>query len=701
MDPASPPTPCPDRTILERLATGDAPDPALARHADSCPHCRRLLSEIKERDRFLHGFAGLADPPTVDSVPAPTPADPSEESTLSLNPPRAAEPEAPVPRRVGEIELIRELGRGGMGEVWLGHHTLLDRDVAIKFLSAISADPDDPSYSLFLQGARAAAAVRHDGLNVVLHADIADRVPYLVLELIDGPGLNAVLDRRKHLPLPLARSVLAAVCAAVAELHENGIVHRDIKPANIMLASDGRVVVTDFGLSCPRPASVFGAPSGRLAGTPTYMAPEMFGGVVSARTDVYALGITAYELLTGRPPFRGSLDELRRHHTSTPVDPKPLADRGVPEPVRDIILRAAHKDVRFRPRSARHLLEALETAFDRLRLGHADQAALAALASRSAEPAGGAPSSWQATPGGSDYYERLGTLVQARKSSPLHAEAGGALPEPLFARDTLDEGAGPPDEPEPAPPADRAGSARTLLIATLAAAPVQAFLLCAVFPIGRTIWEMLYENLDKGGRLLPMPSRGVTIVGGHEYKGYIPAWIAYLGGGVMLLLVAAIGFALITGVVYNRTLARAARDGPTQCGWCGQRLRRLVTPQCPGCGREIGQEADDLAGSVPPGARVTTWAGIYARAGLAYVSILGLLGAVLSVLWKGGEPGIGWGLFAACAVISAVPMVVCGAVFERFARVMVRLRGTSWCHECGAVLANLREPVCPGCSRAL
>src|SRR5262249_35823688 len=159
------------------------------------------------------------------------------------------------------------------------------REVAVKFLLN-AVDADDPGFQAFLVGARAAAAVRHLGLTAIHHADVVEDIPYLVMEYVAGPSAAELLAAHGALPLAPALALMLQVTDAVAELHEHGIVHRDIKPSNVLIDSNGRAYVTDFGLTCLRRDG-----DSRVAGTPAYMAPEMFHGQVSPRSDVFALGV--------------------------------------------------------------------------------------------------------------------------------------------------------------------------------------------------------------------------------------------------------------------------------------------------------------------------------------------------------------------------------------------------------------------------
>jgi serine/threonine protein kinase len=267
-----------------------------------------------------------------------------------------------VPKRIGSVRLERELGRGGMGVVWRGRDDVLDRPVAVKFLLRTCARPDDPDFKDFLAGARAAAAVRHPGLTAVYQADLIHGVPYLVMEFVDGPNLGMVLRRVGPFEPALVARMMAEISRSVAALHERDIVHRDIKPENVLLSPEGELIVTDFGLACDRVPPMTSRAVKGLAGTPRYMAPELFGGNVSDRSDVYALGITAYELLTGDTPFRGSLDELRDAHLSGLMPEEPLRERNVPEEMILLLKRLTHPNRMYRAKSAHQAAQ----GFDRI-----------------------------------------------------------------------------------------------------------------------------------------------------------------------------------------------------------------------------------------------------------------------------------------------------------------------------------------------
>jgi hypothetical protein len=213
--------------------------------------------------------------------------------------------------------------------------------------------------------------------------------------------------------------VLGAICQGVGQLHDRGIVHRDIKPSNILLDGQGRVIVTDFGLSHRRHA----AGAGGVAGTPSYMAPEMFQGEVSLRSDVYALGIAAYELLAGAPPFKGALEELSAQHASAPLPFEPLRSAGVSEALFEVLERATHKNAVFRHKTARQFWRAMATAAgfkEDPTKGAAIVAQLVARESGQAPSATARPA--DDTPSPKSFYDTVGAIAQAKRIARTAAE---------------------------------------------------------------------------------------------------------------------------------------------------------------------------------------------------------------------------------------------------------------------------------------
>jgi serine/threonine protein kinase len=338
--------------------------------------------------------------------------------TLGLAAPR----EISVPRQLGAVRLIREIGRGGMGVVWLGHNDMLGRDVAVKFQLGASMVEGDPEFATFLEGARAAAKLRIPGITAVHHADVIEGSPYIVMEHIDGPTVARVASVTSPTALPAAWAIMHNVCTTVADLHEAGIIHRDIKPSNVMLDDQCRIYLTDFGVALLRPdIGDVAMERANLAGTPAYMAPEMFDSYASARSDTYALGIMFYELLAGKPPFAGSsLDEMKELHRTKEPDLSPLLERKIETPVIDIIARALRKDPKFRFKTGRHMLEAMDRAAvpAAVRIRAASELRSAALRCRTAGNEPQAASSAQSDSGQRNLYDHMATIAAKKRANP-------------------------------------------------------------------------------------------------------------------------------------------------------------------------------------------------------------------------------------------------------------------------------------------
>mgnify|MGYP000880642110 CR=1 FL=1 len=269
---------------------------------------------------------------------------------------------AELPRDFGPYELIREIGRGGMGVVYEARQKGLDRSVALKMiLSGNLASPD--LVRRFQAEARAAARLRHS--NIVSIHDVGQHhgQDFFTMELIEGESLAERIGRGP-LPFPETVRLLAAVARAVEHLHQQGVVHRDLKPSNILLDLESRPYVTDFGL-----AKVFASErdltaTGVIAGTPSYMAPEQASGrraEITPATDVYSLGAILYELLTGVPPFRAEtpLDTLMEVLAGDPAMPRQV-DPHVPRGLELICLKCLAKDPQQRYSSAAALADDLD-----------------------------------------------------------------------------------------------------------------------------------------------------------------------------------------------------------------------------------------------------------------------------------------------------------------------------------------------------
>jgi serine/threonine protein kinase len=222
--------------------------------------------------------------------------------------------------RLGHYEVLELVGKGGMGVVLRAFDDKLHRVVAIKALAPALAT-SGPAVQRFVREARAAAAVTHDNVIAIHAVEDAGPVPYLVMQFINGPTLQAKLDRAGPLPLKEVLRIGLQTASGLAAAHAQGLVHRDVKPGNILLENGiERVKITDFGLArAVDDASV--SQSGLIAGTPAYMSPEQANGErVDHRSDLFSLGSVLYALCAGHAPFRAdtTMAVLRRVCEDTP-----------------------------------------------------------------------------------------------------------------------------------------------------------------------------------------------------------------------------------------------------------------------------------------------------------------------------------------------------------------------------------------------
>ncbi|MFI6230868.1 protein kinase [Micromonospora echinospora] len=240
--------------------------------------------------------------------------------------------------RLGDrYRLDARIGAGGMGEVWRAVDALLGRTVAVKAMLPDVAD--DPDFARrFLIEAKAMASVNHPAVASIHDYGHSDGLTFLVMEFVDGQSLSQILARHGRLSPADTMHLVAQAADGLQAVHECGIVHRDIKPANLLVRPNGTLLITDFGISRRHDASLLTA-SGAVLGTPTYLSPEqVLGRPATALSDVYSLGLAAYECLTGQRPFTGDNPyaiALQRVQTA----PRALGD-NVPQPVRAVVERA-------------------------------------------------------------------------------------------------------------------------------------------------------------------------------------------------------------------------------------------------------------------------------------------------------------------------------------------------------------------------
>jgi hypothetical protein len=253
--------------------------------------------------------------------------------------------------------VVAMAGRGGMGEVYRAEDLKLGQLVAIKFLPE-SLSQDAATLARFHSEVRIARQVSHPNVCRVFDIGDADGTPFLSMEYVDGEDLASVVRRIGRLSPDKATEIARQICAGLAAAHERGVVHRDLKPANVMLDGAGKIRVTDFGLAGIA-LSIQGADI--RAGTPAYMAPEQLAGKeVTAKSDIYSLGLILYEILTGKRAFEAStlpeLIKLREQGTIT--NPSTLV-RDLDPLIERVILRCLESDPAKRPASALHVAAAL------------------------------------------------------------------------------------------------------------------------------------------------------------------------------------------------------------------------------------------------------------------------------------------------------------------------------------------------------
>ena len=255
---------------------------------------------------------------------------------------------------VGAYTIVSELGRGGMGVVFLGQHRHLGWKAAIKFLQPEYSERPD-ALNRFFTEARAASLIDHDGIVRVLDCDVhPSGQAYIVMEYLEGHTLREYIAWRGRLSVPEVAAVMVRVADALAAAHGQGIIHRDLKPDNIFVLTrpPGAVKILDFGVAkLIRSGAPTSTMSGTVIGTPLYMSPEQArAGTLDGRADIYSLGCILFEMLCGRPPFvYGTSGEvIAAHLAQSPPSPESL-DANIPSPLRELLERMLAKSADERP----------------------------------------------------------------------------------------------------------------------------------------------------------------------------------------------------------------------------------------------------------------------------------------------------------------------------------------------------------------
>lgn len=318
----------------------------MLRNAPVCPTCLATLDP-----RVLGGLCPrcVSGWMLADSPPAPL-----REGVTTSGLPAS---------RLGDYELLGELGRGGMGVVFRARQGSLDRIVALKLMHQTLSE-DREHAARFLREARVAASLRHPGIVAIYDLGRLEGVPFFTMEWVEGSSLEELLTDGPVAPARAAELVMI-VAQSIAHAHEHGVVHRDLKPSNVLLDLDGRPKLADFGLAkdlsahTPRGATQ----PGFLIGTPAHMAPEQAAGDTSGQpaVDIYGLGALLYHLLTGCVPHTATTLEaiLRQIVEETPLAPRVLV-ADVPAPIEAIVMRCLAKRPEERYASAREVAAELE-----------------------------------------------------------------------------------------------------------------------------------------------------------------------------------------------------------------------------------------------------------------------------------------------------------------------------------------------------
>jgi predicted Ser/Thr protein kinase len=407
-----------------------------------CPHCQagQEVETPAPGSAEVHACSscgGSFSIPVGDAAAGTTrrlAAPPAAESTLRSRP-AAAAPGVPggMPQRLGPYQVLETLGAGGMGVVYRGYDARLNRNVALKTLRPeLSLDPE--YRERFLREARSAAALSHPNVTQIYFIGEEEGQPFFAMEFLEGKSLETLVREQGKLPPGRAVEMIRQAAAGLKAAAARGIVHRDIKPSNLALTSDGTLKVTDFGLAKLAVGDAGLTLAGEVLGSPNYMAPEQASGhPADLRSDIYSLGATLYELVTGKPPFEGPtpVSVILKHAREPVRNPRQLTP-GLPYPLVILIQKMLAKRPEDRPQTYDALLRDLE----RLGAGAAAEPARAPIGkgrpARPGTPASARSSrSWIVAPvlilallGG------WGLLRQRQAGGGPPAEAGGSPATP-------------------------------------------------------------------------------------------------------------------------------------------------------------------------------------------------------------------------------------------------------------------------------
>ncbi len=326
-----------------RVSAGERPAPA--------EYLARFPDDVELVRSAFRGLTGTAELPGQNRAPYFSPGN------------------GEIPKLLGDYELLDRLGRGGMGVVYRAIQKSADRIVALKLISPellenLPVAAKEEAVKRFRREALSAAAMAHDNIVTVFDVGECNGQSYFAMQYVDGGTLHKFLSLGP-LESRRAAALLSAVARAVDYAHSLGILHRDLKPSNVLVSVDGRPFVADFGLASRADSCGLITPSGALLGTPAYLAPEVITGRGPERFtpagDIYSLGATLYEMLTGRPPFEASEPTALYAMIVDEDPPRPTkVAKNVHRDLETVCLKCLRKDPRSRYRSAADLAEDLD-----------------------------------------------------------------------------------------------------------------------------------------------------------------------------------------------------------------------------------------------------------------------------------------------------------------------------------------------------
>ncbi|HEX4348129.1 MAG TPA: protein kinase [Vicinamibacterales bacterium] len=251
---------------------------------------------------------------------------------------------------IGKYKILSTIGSGGFGTVYLAEDTWIDKKVALKVPHKQGVD-----FGELLREPRLLASLNHPNIVTILTAEKQENIFFIVMEFVPGETLEAIIVRDGALDVPLALDYTCQVCNAVDHAHRQGVLHRDLRPSNVLVAESGMLKVADFGTSRFLEIAAHGT---TVIGSPPYMAPEQFHGKAVFASDLYSLGVTMFQMMTGELPYDtpspGDLDKLMRGELLTP--PR-LKNPKIPKAINDIILKAMSPDIPSRYQRATDLLD--------------------------------------------------------------------------------------------------------------------------------------------------------------------------------------------------------------------------------------------------------------------------------------------------------------------------------------------------------